>query len=96
MTNQNAVQLELVPKTRKAHNRLSELSSHLTQGKDLKHRVPWQVLDEAQHVHFSARSGPWWRIQPCVEREIAEQFSRWVHSTSDNDFDIQIKEEEDA
>lgn len=88
------MRLVLTPKTRKARSRLKELSMAVTNGISGSETFTWEIMMIQERVHFSSRSGPWWMIRPCVDKEIAYKFPRWVHSTSDNDFDIQEEEEE--
>ena len=83
----NAIWLEA--KTRKARNRLNELTEVMTWGAS----VPvgphlWQVIARQERIGFSADSGPWLLAQPIAGPHIAERFQRWVHASRDPDFAV--------
>ena len=79
----------LEPKTRKARNRLSELTEAMTWGASSPIGPhSWEVIGKQARVGFSADSGPWLLVQPISGRHIAERFQRWVHATRDPDFAV--------
>lgn len=79
----------LEAKTRKARNRLSELTQAMTWGASAPiGPYSWEVISQQSRVGFSADSGPWLLVQPIAGPHIAERFQRWVHETRDPDFAV--------
>ncbi len=82
---QNAIWLE--PKTRKARNRLNEITDAM--GRTPPTEPPqWELVGKQSRVGFSADSGPWLLVQPIAGPHVAAKFQRWVHASRDHDFAV--------
>jgi hypothetical protein len=77
--------VQLTAKTHKAKNRLIEAAKALPETWDFT----WLVADERNTIQAKEGLGPWLLLVPAgVPIERGHDFSRWVHKTSDRDFEV--------
>ena len=74
----------LKAKTHKARNRLIEAAKAMPEW-----LFTWLAADERDTIQAKDGPGPWLLLVPAgVPIERGHDFSRWVHKTSDKDFEV--------
>ena len=79
--------LILKPKTRKAKNRVFEAASVVNLDWDQR---TWVVLQTRMSLPMTAKAGPWHLVEPMVPDGAPDRVSRWVHTSDDQDFKVEL------